>query len=277
MNAALLSLACLLAAGGPGSLKDRERHPLAPSLPLLTREESKKIDHIIAQFIEYDIGKLKGTAGKKALDDFNRLGPESIFNLIDGLNQAANMQDSCPAVILAKRVGSILRTTEDLELLAYAKATIGSDVTGKRHLGVLKDLQATILFRKADLQRRGIKIAPAKGTTGPDLQQALASASGPQLQSLVQRQTGDVVKSLLKHDRKDVRIAAAQAIGARKLRYGTELIGLLQDANDDVRQAARQALVQISGGLDHGPMRDASFLDREEAIARWQAWWSKQK
>ena len=277
MNAAFFAAALVVAAGGPTDLKNRERHPLAPSLPLLTRDESKNIDTVINRFIDYDIGKLKGTEGKKALDDFNRLGPESIFNLIDGLNRAANMQDSCPAVIISKRVSSILRTSEDPELLAYAKDTIGSDVTAKRHLGVLKDLQATILFRKADLQRRGIKIGGTKTTSPADLQKSLAKETGPQLSALVQRQSGEVLKTLVKHDRKDVRIAAAQAIAAKKLRYGAELITLLQDADDDVRQAARRALGQISGGADHGPSMDASFDEREAALARWRAWWAKQK
>lgn len=277
MNAAFFAAALVIAVGGPADLKNRERHPLAPSLPLLTKDESKKIDTVINRFIDYDIGKLKGAEGKKALDDFNRLGPESIFNLIDGLNRAANMQDSCPAVIISKRVATILRTSEDPELLAYAKDTIGSDVTAKRHLGVLKDLQATILFRRADLQRRGIKIGGTKTTSPADLQKALAKETGPQLLALVQRQSGDVLKTLVKHDRKDVRIAAAQAIAAKKLRYGAELITLLQDADDDVRQAARRALVQISGGVDHGPSMDASFDEREAAIVRWRAWWAKQK
>jgi HEAT repeat protein len=82
---------------------------------------------------------------------------------------------------------------------------------------------------------------------------------------------------MLKHDRRDVRIAAAQAIGAKKLKYGAELIGLLADGDDDVRQAGRRALVQISGGVDHGPSPDASSDERESARARWREWWARQK
>src|SRR6476659_9771060 len=109
MNTAFVTVALLGIAG----FQDRERHPLAPSLPLLTRDEYKKIDTIIDRFIDYDTGKLKGAEGKKALEDFNKLGSESIFNLIDGLNRTANMEDSCPAVIIAKRVATILRASED--------------------------------------------------------------------------------------------------------------------------------------------------------------------
>lgn len=277
MNAMFFTSALLVIAGGSPNFKDREPHPLAPSLPRLTKAEYEKIDTVIERFIQYDIGKLKGAEGKKALEDFNRLGPESIFNLIDGLNRAANMEDSCPAVIIAKRVAGILTRTEDLELLAFAKDTIGADIKAKRHMNVLRDLQFNILIRKATLQRRGVTVTGAKSMSPAELERAIAKQSGPQLTALVQRQTGAALKGLLKNDRKDVRIAAAQTIGAKKLRYGAELIGLLQDGDDDVRQAARRALVQISGGVDHGPSADASFDERESASARWREWWSRQK
>ena len=317
MNTTILAAVLLIAGGQPG-VKDRERHPLAPSLPFLTKDEYKKIDTIIDRFIEYDTGKLKGAAGKKALDDFNRLGAESVFNLVDGLNRAANMEDSCPAVIIAKRLAKILTTTDDPELLAFAKDSIGAGVTAKRHMGVLKDLQFHILLRKANLQQRGITAGGAKtpGTMSlADLEKSITRESGSKLQTLLmeaekrngakvvdllvigisnrdaqvvklsqgllaknlQHQTGDVLKGLLKHDRRDVKIAAAEAIAARKLRYGAELIGLLNDGDDDVRRAARRALVQISGGVDHGPSSDASFDERESAVARWREWWAKQK
>ena len=318
MNAAIFVAALAIFAGGTPSPKERERHPLAPSLPLLTKEEYKKIDTVIDRFIDYDTGKLKGPAGKKALEDFNRLGPESIFNLVDGLNRAAEMQDSCPAVIIAKRVAYILTTTEDADLLAFAKDTIGAGVTGKRHLGVLKDLQFNILLRKAALQRRGITAASVKtpgAMSTADLEKGITKETGAKLQALLteaekrngpkavdllvlgitnsdagvvklsqsllaknlQHQAGDVLKGLLKHERKDVRIAAAHAIGSKKLRFGAELIALLQDGDDDVRQAGRRALVQIAGGMDHGPSPDASFGERESAIARWRVWSAKQK
>jgi HEAT repeat protein len=284
----------------------------------LTKDEYKKIDNVIDRFIAYDTGKLKGTEGKKALDEFNRLGPESIFNLIDGLNRAANMEDSCPAVIIAKRVATILTTTDDLALLGIAKDSIGADVKAKRHLGVLQDLQFHILVRKSTLQRRGVTLntakTPATMSIG-DLEKGIAKESGNQLKGLLaetekrngakaidllvigmanpnaeiaklsqgllaknlQHQPGDVLKAMLKHDRRDVRIAAAQAIGAKKLKYGAELIGLLADGDDDVRQAGRRALVQISGGVDHGPSPDASSDERESARARWREWWARQK
>src|SRR5438105_4638451 len=112
--------------------KDFERHPLPPSLPLLTKQENEKIDAIIERFIKYDIGKLQGAAGKKALDEFNGLSPEATFNLIDGLNRTANLESSCPAVLIARKLGKILSQSDDAALLTYAKENIGVGVIAKR-------------------------------------------------------------------------------------------------------------------------------------------------
>ncbi len=308
MHTLICVSAIFVVAQVPVDLRDRERHPLAPTLPRLTDEESKKIDAVIERLIQADIGKIRGDDAKKANEDFNRLGPEAIFNLIDGLNRAANMESSCPAVIIAKKVARVLTTTDDMELLVFAKENIGAGVTAKRHLNVLKDLQSMILLRQGALRNT------PRGMSFPELGKAIAKERGPRLKAYLieaekrqgskavdlllmgianpdaetaklsqglltknlQHQSGEALKALLKHDRKEVRIGAAQAIGAKKLRYGAELIALLQDADDEVRQAGRGALKQIAG-VDHGPERDASSEARLTAIERWREWWSQQK
>jgi len=193
------------------------------------------------------------------------------------------MESSCPSVIIAKKVAKFISTTQDLELLTFAKENIGAGVTAKRHLGVLKDLQANILLRKGFLQRQAIAKAGTKsvGTmSAAELESAISKGSAGQLLALLaeieKRQGAAALKAMLKHERHQVRIAAAQIVGAKKLRYGEELIGLLRDSENDVRQAARRALVQISG-VDHGPDSDASFKEREAALKRWREWWSRQK
>src|SRR5947209_6419880 len=156
MHAALLTLclAQLPAGGAPaGKYAERERHPLAPSLPLLTEEEQQALERVIDRFIAYDTGKLKGPAGKKALDDFRALGPEAIPALLDGLNRAATMEDSCPAVLIAKKLARLLSASNDSQLLDLARETIGAGVKARRHSVVLKDLKVTCQLRKAALQR----------------------------------------------------------------------------------------------------------------------------
>jgi hypothetical protein len=89
------------------------------------------------------------------------------------------------------------------------------------------------------------------------------------------RQPPQKLKELLRHTRSEVKAAAAKEVGGRALRYGGELIALVGDSEPAVHQAARAALVRLSGGRDFGPEPDASFGDRDNAQQRWQEWWSK--
>jgi hypothetical protein len=291
----------------------RPPHPLAPSLPRLTPKEIAKYDAVVDRFIQFDTGKLPGSAGKKAQEEFNRLPPESIFILIDGFNRTANMEASCPAVVIGKKIIKILNASEDLELLAFAKENLGVGVTAKRHLGMLKDVQFSILLRKGAVQR---KLAASGGSASPGsmsldcLVKASETKKGVQLKSVLvelEKRQGPLVfqtlaiaaaspekdlqnlgaglldkhmgrqkeaqlKALLKHERPEVRAAAAREIGKRGLLLGKELIDLLQDNEPFVGQAARAALAQLSGGLDYGPAPDASLGEREAAVRRWRDW-----
>src|SRR5260370_42549406 len=87
-------------------------HPLAPSLKATTESDEDKFDKVIDRFIEYDTGKLKGPEAKKALEDFMKLPPEAVFALIRGLNRAAAIEHSCPALVIAKRIGTQIKSTK---------------------------------------------------------------------------------------------------------------------------------------------------------------------
>jgi hypothetical protein len=321
-----LTLATLPPGGAPaGKYADRERHPLAPSLPLLTEKEQQALERIIDRFIEYDTGRLKGAAGKKALADFKALGPEAIPALLDGLNRAATMEDSCPAVLIAKKLAQLLSASGDTQLLDFARETIGAGVKARRHSVVLKDLKVTCMLRKAALQRAGLANKgagkggevgkPPRSMTVAELASAAGSERGPRLKQILTelekrqgpkvleaigaaaaasydkdiqqharglldrhlgRQPAATVKAQLKHDRPEVRAAAARTVGKRGLRYGAELIELLTDSEADVRQAARQALVRLSRGQDYGPQPGASEQDVSAAVEWWQSWWARQ-
>jgi hypothetical protein len=133
----------------------RKPHPLAPSLPELSEEEEKQIDAVIDRFIEADTGKLQGPAARKALQEFHRLGPEATFALIRGMNKAAAIDHSCPAVTIAKKLHTFFTKTGDTQLLQYARENIGLGVTRSRHMGVLKDLKMTCTLRQTALERQG--------------------------------------------------------------------------------------------------------------------------
>src|SRR5262249_41517993 len=133
------------------SKSERKPNPLAPSLPETTEEEEEKFDKIIDRFILYDTGKLPGPEGKKALEDFKSLPPESVFALIRGLNRAAAINHSCPALVIARRIASQMRTTNDRELLQFARENVGAGVERAQHGAVLKELKYECTRRQAAL------------------------------------------------------------------------------------------------------------------------------
>src|SRR3954452_16915560 len=99
-----LAFVLFLSLGQSPKTDAREPHPFAPTLPQLTPREEARYQAIIDNFIKYDTGKLAGAAGKKALEEFNALPPEAIFVLIEGYNKAAQMEASCPAVLIGKKI-----------------------------------------------------------------------------------------------------------------------------------------------------------------------------
>lgn len=156
MTELLVCLSLTIAAPSGDKVTSRERNPLAPSLALPTKEESERYEKVINRFIQFDIGQLKGGAGKKAYDEFKRLPAEAIFELIEGFNRAANLEHSCPVVIIGQKILKVLNSSHDWELLAYAKESVGSGVTSKRHKGMLHEVQTGILLRKGEIQRLAI-------------------------------------------------------------------------------------------------------------------------
>jgi hypothetical protein len=267
-------LVLILGLGGGSDLDTRPRHSLAPSLPQLTKEEEAKIQKVIDRFIQYDIGKLGGAAGRKALDDFNKLGPEAIFQLIDSFNEAAGLEHSCPAVIIGKKIGRILNASSDLELLTFARETLGAGVSARRHMGTVKDLQFGILLRRGTVQRQ-LALA-GNGSTGSGKAPLTSSGQAP-LTRVPSTKTPSAaeVRKWLKEDKAEKRVAAATQCAS--LKWGAELLELFQDSDMNVRKAAHKGLVRLNNGKDLGPENWNSPGDYSSAIVRWQAWWSQRK
>jgi hypothetical protein len=268
----------------------RKPHPLAPSLPQLTDEEEEAIERIIDRFILFDTGRLRGADGKQALKDFQALGPEAIFVLIRGLNKAAKIDASCPALTIGRKVAGILRASSDLQLLEFARENIGAGVDRTRHAGILRDLRVACMVRKrvvafnnpASGGKKVIK--PVRSMSVSELAAAVSRERGPRLKVLLgelAQRKGDevskVIKKKLKDERVAVRAAAAQVAGMERHHLGGELIGLLSDQSAEVRKAAHQSLVKLNGGTDLGPKPDASSLEREQAVKKWRDWWDKQQ
>jgi hypothetical protein len=140
---AVYTLLVLLAA--EPSPKDsgtpRKPHPLAPSLPELTDKEEAAIDAIIDKFIAADTGKLSGSEAKKAIDEFKQLGPEATFALIRGFNKSAHIDHSCPALTIGRKLTAILRSSDDIDLLQFAKENVGAGVKKTRHGDVIREIK----------------------------------------------------------------------------------------------------------------------------------------
>jgi hypothetical protein len=261
-----------------------------------------------------DTEQLHGEEAKAAFNDFSKLGPEAIPALIRGINRAAISEQSCPTLVIAKKLRTMLLASEDQDLLDFARDEIGSGVERSRHMNVLQDLRVMCMLRRSALvrleEKTGIK-SPRKMTTieladaaggansprmklilaelaqrkGPEVIRGLSSAAGSDdkevrqlgrdlLDKHLTRQGIEFIQKQLKDERAEVRQSAARS-AAKYLSLGEDLIRLLGDSDRDVADAAHQSLVKISGGEDYGPSSSAN-RDVDAARNKWQAWWDKE-
>ncbi|HZY86713.1 MAG TPA: HEAT repeat domain-containing protein [Gemmataceae bacterium] len=112
------------------------------------------------------------------------------------------------------------------------------------------------------------------------------------------------LRATLKHRSSDRRFAAAYVVGERLLGWPEDLIPLLEDGSEAVRQAARRSLIILSfltlnpeearrtrspqrGGpvtplselksaVDFGPQPGATRSVRAKAVKEWKEWWAAQ-
>ncbi len=165
MSGTLLSLGLvvLLAADDDKTTAPRKSHPFAPSLPELTDEEEKRYDDVINRFIQYDTGRLRGAEARKAVEDFQRLGPDSIPALVRGLNRAANINHSCPVTVIDAKLRRLIGPTRDVQLAEFVRGEIGNGVGPTRHAAVLQNLRLAVTIHRNTLMRAGIE-PPARPT-----------------------------------------------------------------------------------------------------------------
>ncbi len=114
-------------------------------IPLDPQQQS--LDQIVDDFIAYDIGQLRGSAGQVARNRFAELGPESIPALVRGLNKAAGINASCPVGVIAGKLMSTLRAATDPSMRDFAIQNIGVGVSESA-----PHYQRLLAFRKHWLQ-----------------------------------------------------------------------------------------------------------------------------
>jgi HEAT repeat protein len=316
MTATLLALAFLFPADDGST---RKPHPLIPSIAELSAEDEEKLDAIIDRFMDADVGKLKGDEALKARAAFDRLGPDAIPALCRAIVRATVLEDSCPTLMIAKKLKAMVARSEDRQLVDYIRDNVPSGLR-TRHDGVLADLRTACSLRRTVLVRRGppttsppeekslstlsiADLAKEAGTErgkrltavltelstrrGAEALNAIAVAATnydkdvsklarEMLNKNLMVQSPSLIKDKLTDERLDVRLAAVNAVGAKSLRFGPELIELLKDDNESVRTAAHSALVKFARGTDFGPSTNPTQVDRDDAIKKWREWWDRQ-
>jgi hypothetical protein len=301
------ALAVFAADPPPATDLDKPRTPIAPSLPAITPRQEAVIETTINNFIQADIGALKGNDAKSAQLSFEGLGPEAIPQLIQALNRTATAQQSCPVMVITKKLSGFLLASKDPELLEFAHDNIGAGVPRNQHTRAIEDLRFQVGLRKNAVGR---KPAGPAGMTTAELAKAATTETGtklpPILRELETRRGPEVIKTLgaaaqgsygsdvtalaqdlleknasrqtlvavmeerLKSDNPEVRRATAKAAAVRTPPMTAALIDLLADEVDTVRTAAHDGLVKINKGKDLGPTPDASADGIKEAQGKWR-------
>jgi hypothetical protein len=265
MSLTLITLTCVFLLADPPQRSEtpRKPNPLAPSLPLLSDEEEEKIDQIIDRFIEFDTGKLKGPEGKKAFAEFNKLGPEAIPALIRGLNRAAKIEHSCPAVTISRKLSRMLSASKDTELLEFARENIGAGVTESRHQGVLRELRVLCMLRK----RQVLNSAVAGTAPTPKGGSPRSAPSGAGEKSLGKMSITELVEAAGSERGSRLKLVLTE-LGRRR---GDEVIGALGTASSayegEVQQLARDLLQRRLADLSAKALREKLKDDRAEVRA----------
>lgn len=84
-------------------------------------QQRARYDKIVNEFIQYDVGQLRGEQGRAANARFQSLkNPNAIPALVRGAISASRIRASCPIIMISNKLGGLLRSTNDPRLLQHA-------------------------------------------------------------------------------------------------------------------------------------------------------------
>jgi len=152
--ALLGALPLTLAGQKPPPAEDPKNLPKMPLVGRpgeLSEEEEQRLDKIINWFILFDIGQHRDP---RAVQEFNKLGPEAIPALIRGLQKASRMQQSCPVGMIAKKLRTLIGASSDEEVLNFVQREVGaiaSATPSPQYRGLLNDLRTFTMLRKREV------------------------------------------------------------------------------------------------------------------------------
>lgn len=208
--------------------------------PAAEDDEEKKRDAVIDRFILADTGRLAGAEAKKAVEAFKKLGVESVPALLRGLNKSAKLDHSCPVLMIAKKLATILLASDDEKLVEMARDEIGAGLSRSPHAGVLADLRVRLAIHQNALARR--PPIPAKGPgvmTTQALMKAVPKVRGEQLYG--------VLRELGKRDENEALTALSLAASASRDAEAAKLAREMLDA-----RVGRDSLSAIKERMEEG-------------------------
>lgn len=204
--------------------------------------EQRRIDEVVNQFIQFDIGQLGGAEGARAKQEFDRLGAESIPALVRGLNRSASIHASCPVCVISNKLNHALRQSNSQSLFGYALANIGRDVPHTApHYWRLESLLQSL-------------------TVSTDGLLVLLDSPDPQVQL-------DGIEQIIKEH-------AAFTL-PNKLRVAGPLTGLIESGSPEMRLATHRAMVLVAGKAVGLPSEETLIRDSFESAQQWRTFWNR--
>ena len=231
------------------------------------------MDDIVARFIQYDIGNLRGEAGSRARKQFMKLGPEAIPALVRGLNRSAEIRASCPVVVISSKLTESMGQTNDRSLLDYAIQNIGRDVPrGAPHKARVDKLQKQFARQYADRQfdQDFARIRPIRNES---------TAEWTARVKRLYRADFDALALALQNPQPEERSAAWAALAMRERPEFTpaerkRLAALVLEAwprhSESYRERMHAALTSLAKGS--GVNARAPRFHRRQSTASWNQW-----
>jgi hypothetical protein len=136
--------------------------------------------------------------------------------------------------------------------------------------------------RRAELleemeNQKGLKYTEALAAAIPQLDGEAHRKAREALANRLTRMKDETLADYLQDDDAEIRRAAALAVGQKESKtLLPSLISMLRDAEPSVVRAAHASL-KVLTGQDFGPTVKATREERDRAVLKWIAWWSKQR
>jgi hypothetical protein len=287
---------------------------IAPSLPATTKEQERAWDEIIDRFMLADTGKLRAAEAKEAMAAFDKLDQAAIPALLRGLNKAAEINHSCPVLMISKKLQRLLMASQDPVLLEFARDELQGKAQKSVHSVSLENLRVQLMLRKNALERlplppRSLEKMATEGLVqlstaergerrkvvlnelakrdGKEAMLALARAASVTdrvmqplarqgLEQQIGRASESSLRELLSDPAFEIRKAAIR-VAATNRELTRYIIERVADERADVRAEARAALTRLANNkVDFGPMPTATKAQQKKALQQWQEWWDKQ-